>query len=343
MENNKNCINTNKEQCISCGKNNLVIIGKYQTVNNGVKKLFNCKSCKKSFSETKNTPMEHIKVPLSKVALALKLRNEGLGLRATGRVLNSNKRSISDWEKRFSAQKDTLMLYVLCYNFISLTFEGDEVYSIVNQRTKAHQSKGWTAIIMERSSRFILEQKCGKKDEALFKAVMKKVCNVLKKTKDISFFSDGERRYGNILFELCSQTLKTGKKGRPSKVLPEGLKVRIKNKGQNKHKRGPKRPKYQAPKKEHPNTESKIPVSEIHANHLEAYNASLRRRNSAFRRKTNTYAKTKKGLQRTLDCFLIFHNFIRTHWTTKKVPAVLLGIIKEGLSLEKILCMDYAN
>ncbi|MBF0228628.1 MAG: hypothetical protein HQK63_03420 [Desulfamplus sp.] len=34
--------------------------------------------------------------------------------------------------------------------------------------------------------------------------------------------------------------------------------------------------------------------SEIHANYVEAQNAATRRRNSTFRRKTNTYAKTKE-------------------------------------------------
>lgn len=33
----------------------------------------------------------------------------------------------------------------------------------------------------------------------------------------------------------------------------------------------------------------------------------------------------------------IAHNFIRKHFTTKKMPAVALGILKEGLSWEQML------
>ncbi|MCI5219358.1 MAG: hypothetical protein D3914_09250 [Candidatus Electrothrix sp. LOE2] len=40
-------------------------------------------------------------------------------------------------------------------------------------------------------------------------------------------------------------------------------------------------------------------------NHVEANNAAMRRRNSAFRRRTNTYAGTVPGLRRTLDVILI--------------------------------------
>ena len=96
-------------------------------------------------------------------------------------------------------------------------------------------------------------------------------------------------------------------------------------------------PKYEAPCAEHPETPQTLPTNAIHANHVEALNASLRRRNSAYRRKTNTYAKKKTGLQRTLDVFWIVHNFIRKHFTTQQVPAVALGILEKGLSWGQIL------
>jgi len=286
--------------------------------------------------------MENIKSPISKVAAALKLRSEGLGLRATGRVLQSNKRTIAEWENRFANQKSTLMLYAFCHEFVSLTFEGDELYTIVGKRTDPSESKGWTAVIMERASRFIVDQRCGKKDASLFKSVMETVCQYVEHTGDLSFLLDGESGYGNLLFELCSETLQTGRRGRPAKVLPEGVRVRIKNKGDQKHKKGRKRPKYQAPQREHPKTASNLPEPEIHANHLEAQNAALRRKNSAFRRRTNTYAKTRDGLQRTLDIHLIIHNFVRPHWTTGEVTAVSLGILQKSITLEEILCMQYA-
>nr|WP_319392605.1 IS1 family transposase [uncultured Desulfobacter sp.] len=286
--------------------------------------------------------MNNIKTPISKVASALRLRGEGLGLRATGRVLRSNKNTIALWENRFADQKATLLLYGFCHEFISLTFEGDELYTIVGKRTMPLESEGWTAVIIERASRFIVDQRCGKKDTSLFKSVMKTVCEYIDHTDDLSFLSDGERRYGNTLFELCSEVLKTGKRGRPPRVLPKGVRVRVKNKGDQKHQKGRKRPKYQAPQREHLDTAQNLKEFEIHANHLEAQNAAIRRKNSTFRRKTNTYAKTIKGLQRTLDVHQIIHNYVRPHWTTREVPAVALGILAKPLSLEGILSMQRA-
>jgi len=127
------------------------------------------------------------------------------------------------------------------------------------------------------------------------------------------------------LFELCRQALRTGKRGRPKKTLPTGVKVRLKNKGSQRHKRGPKRPKYQAPYPEHPDTAQSLATPEIHANHLEAFHTSLRRRCAAYRRRTNMYAKNTGRLQERLDVYWIVHNFVRVHFTTRQVPAVAVS------------------
>ena len=115
--------------------------------------------------------------------------------------------------------------------------------------------------------------------------------------------TDGERRYGNTLFEICHEVIKSGQPGRPPKVLPEGIRVRVKNKGEQGHKKGPKRQKYQAPQPEHPKTVQNTIETDIHANHVEAFNSSLRRRLSTYTRKANTYASVQNHLQRTLDMY----------------------------------------
>lgn len=328
--------------CPNCGTTDLEVLKSYDTVHNGPRQLYVCMDCELVFSETKGTPMEHLKTPISKIAGVLRVRSEGLGQRATGRVFGVHKNTVADWEKRFAAQKEPLMLYAVCHQFIQLTFEGDEIYTIVKERGKPSDSEGWTAVILERASRFIIEQRCGKKDAEMFEAVMDTVADYIDQCNDVTFLSDGERRYGNTLFDICAQVIRTGKRGRPPKTLPEGAKVRIKNKGSQSAKPGRKRAKYEAPHREHPDTEQNLDDSEIHANHVEAQNAALRRRNSAFRRRTNTYAKCKEGLQRTLDVHQIIHNFVRRHWTTGKVPAVALGIITGGLRLEDILTHRFA-
>jgi hypothetical protein len=93
---------------------------------------------------------------------------------------------------------------------------------------------------------------------------------------------------------------------------------------------------------EHPETDARIEDAQIHANHVEAFNASLRRRNSTFRCKTNLYAKTRHHLQRTLDLQGLIHNFVRVNFTTKVIPAVKLGILEVGLSWMELFSIRYA-
>jgi len=44
---------------------------------------------------------------------------------------------------------------------------------------------------------------------------------------DLALITDGERRYGPVLFELCSELVRTGKRGRPPRTLLKGIQVRI--------------------------------------------------------------------------------------------------------------------
>ena len=156
---------------------------------------------------------------------------------------------------------------------------------------------------MERVSRFIWYMGCGKHDRKLFKKAIQALATVIDRTDDLSLFTDGERRYGALLFDLCYEIIRNGKRGRPKKTLAKGVKCAIKNKGS---KKGPgrKRKKYETPWILHPDTDSQINNSEIQANRLEATNASFRRKNSAFRRRTNTYAKNQKSLQKNYRCVL---------------------------------------
>ena len=154
--------------------------------------------------------------------------------------------------------------------------------------------------------------------------------------------TDGERRYGHLLFEICSELIRNGKPGRPRKTLKQDVKVRIKNKEAQAHKKGRKLPKYQSPWPEHPQTDGLIKTQDIHANHAEAFFSALRRKCATFRRRTNTYAKSGAGLQKLLNVYWVIHNFMRVHFTTQEVPAVALGVLERRLSVDEIFQVQFA-
>ncbi len=264
------------------------------------------------------------------------------GLNAAARVFHAGKQTILTWERRFANLHHVLLVYALVHQFLDLVLEGDEAYTKVEKNVPPEESKGWTIALMDRASRFLWDLECGEREEGLFRHAVEILRDVIAQTDDLSLFTDGERRYGNLLFEICSEVVRTGKPGRPKTTLKPGGKARVKNKGGQSHKKGPKRPKYQAPWSEHPETSQELDSSTIHANHLEAFWSALRRTCSAFRRRTNTYAKSESGLRRILRVYWVMHNFVRRHFTTREVPAVTLGVLELPISLQELLLIQWA-
>ncbi len=319
------------QHCPECHCTEFYLLKKYHTKHNGDKSLYQCNKCDCCFSETKGTFLEGIRKSVRTIVDVFKMRTDGMGLNATSRVTGIAKNTLLNWERKFTDVKVTLFLYSLLHQFISQFIEGDELYTKIDKNLPVEDCQGWTIVLMDRASRFIWDLTCGEKNKHLFLHAIQVLSNLIKRTDDFTLVTDGERRYGNILFEICHEVIHSGKRGRPPTTLPLGVKVRIKNKGDLSQKKINARDKYEAPHNEHPQTVQNISDADIHANHVEAFNASLRRKNSAYRRKTNTYAKSTTGLQRTLDIYWVAHNFVIKHFTTGQVPAVAQGILKQGL------------
>ncbi len=118
-------------------------------------------------------------------------------------------------------------MFALTHHFLQQLIEGDELYTRVKKNVAPDESQGWTIVLMDRATRFLWEMHCGRKDRKLFKQAMHLLCDVIQQTGDLTLLTDGERRYGSLLFELCSAVLRNGKRGRPKKTLPKGVKVRL--------------------------------------------------------------------------------------------------------------------
>ncbi len=323
--------------CPLCHSENVKCSHVYQTQNNGKRTIYACQDCGAYFSETYGTPIAGLATPLSEIITVLKARMEGIGLNAATRTFGFAKNTILNWERRLSELQETLFLYALVHQFLQLIIEGDELYTKVNRNQEPSESEGWTIVLLERASRFIWTLECGRKERLLFLEAVGTLAELFDQCEDLALFTDGERRYSQLVFDICHEFFHRGKRGRPTKVLPKGFVVRLKNKSSKRRDSEGKLKKVETPKPEHPDTRFSPEESEVHANHLEAFNSSLRRYLSAFRRRTNTYAKSRFDLQRILDIFWMVHNFVRPHFTLRTVPAVAIGILKKGLTWEDLL------
>jgi transposase-like protein len=331
-----------RRKCPVCHSSDMKYHSPYTTKNHDGRVIYKCENCPAYFSETKNTLMEGLKTPVSVSWQVLKARPEGRGLNAAARTFEKATETILAWERKFRDLPQVLFLSALAQEFLALVLEGDDVYTKVQKNVPPDQALGWTILLMDRASRFIWALDCGKKDRRLFQKAIKTLEKSARQTHDLSIFTDGERRYGNLLFAICDDLGPNGKPGRPKKTFKRGVHFRIKNKGAQVHKKGRKRPKSQSPWKDHPETARTIAETDIHANHAEAFFSALRRKCATLRRKTNMYAKATTGLQRLLRLYWVVHNFLRVHFTIREVPAVALGILERRLSVHEIFQIQMA-
>jgi transposase-like protein len=228
-------------KCPACHSSEIHYHSSYTTKNHGGRVMYKCEHCPASFSETKNTLLEGLKTPVSVIWQVIKARTEGMGLNAAARTFDKAKNTILSWERKFVDLHRVLFLYALVHEFLVSVIEGDEAYTKVQKNVPPEQSPGWTILLIDRASRFIWELECGKKERKRFQKVIRSLDKIARQTHDLSIFTDGERRYGNLLFEICHELVKNGKPGRPKKTFKQGVHVRLKNKGSQAHKKGPKR------------------------------------------------------------------------------------------------------
>jgi hypothetical protein len=126
-----------------------------------------------------------------------------MGLNATARTFGISKNTVLDWEQRCADLQPVLFVYALVHQFLQVVIEGDEAYTKVEKNVPPDQSEGWTLVLMDRASRFIWTLACGKKDRTLFSQAVETLEQLIQDSEDLTLLTDGERRYGNLLFETC--------------------------------------------------------------------------------------------------------------------------------------------
>ena len=156
-----------KPSCIKCQSDDCNEWMTYDTKSNGPRARLTCYQCGTYFAETQQTFMFHIKTPLSKIALVLKARTEGMSFHATCRAHTISSGTLKSWETKFEGIKDAWLLYSLTHTFVEMVIEGDELYTKVSKNVPPEDSEGWTISLVERASRFIWDLRCDKKQKDL--------------------------------------------------------------------------------------------------------------------------------------------------------------------------------
>ncbi len=117
--------------CPECQSNQIVKNGKITLQDHSSIQKYLCKACDKQFNERTGTPMARLRTASMVVSLALTVRTEGLGVRATGRSFGKAHSTISRWERRLADQARQGSPPAL--GGAEVTLEGDEVDTRVGE------------------------------------------------------------------------------------------------------------------------------------------------------------------------------------------------------------------
>jgi len=114
-------------QCPYCQSQSVVKNGKYSLRDGSEIQHHLCKGCGKRFSDKTGTPMSGLGTPTGIVSLALKMRGEGMGVRASSRVQGKSHSTILRWEGRMASQASNWSPPAPSNG--EVTLESDEVYT----------------------------------------------------------------------------------------------------------------------------------------------------------------------------------------------------------------------
>lgn len=118
-------------QCVHCSSKRVVKNGTKTLKSHEVLQRYLCRDCKRRFNERSGTPMAGLRTPVATVEMAFKARHEGLGVRATARVVGKSASCITAWEKRLSQQLTHWSPNTPDGG--TVTMEGDELYTRVGE------------------------------------------------------------------------------------------------------------------------------------------------------------------------------------------------------------------
>lgn len=118
-------------QCVHCDSEQVVKNGTKTLKTKQVLQRYLCNGCGRRFNERSGTPMAGLRTPVATVEMALKARNEGLGVRAAGRVVGKSPSQITLWEERISSRLPDWSPKAPPGG--EVTVEGDEVYTRVGE------------------------------------------------------------------------------------------------------------------------------------------------------------------------------------------------------------------
>ena len=326
------CPNKTCESYGLFGQGNIIVISTYMT-QSGRRRIFRCKLCGETFSETRGTIFYDLRTEEEKVLLTLKLLLKRMSITDIAEVLETNEDTIRNWLAK-AAEHSEQVSQKLVHSLSVTQVEMDELWSFVRKKVARDETEAqtlgerWVWVSFAREFRLILACVVGNHSEAMARTLITKTLAVLTLVAGIPLFlSDGLAHYATVLLEQFHKVVsfpRTGKRGRPKKdrIVPD---ERLKYAQVVKQRKGMrvvaivKRIVFG----------TAIKLKDISTSLLERQNLNFRQDNATLGRKTLAFAKTEAALLKQVTLYKNYHNLVRPHQALRqRVDEVVRGKVR---------------
>jgi transposase-like protein/IS1 family transposase len=307
-------------------RGNVSAISTYLT-RSGQRRIFRCKDCERTFSETRDTVFFDLRTPEDKVIMALKMLLVKVALSDIGFVLGVTEETVLEWLRRAAKKAQEINVHLL-RDLPVTEVQLDEMWSFI-RRKQAQQAdadgespelsedgRQWVWISFAPEFRLILAAFVGPRTFASALQLIRMTATVVLGVP--CFFSDGFSCYLSALIEVYHSLktfARTGKPGRPKQPIKEphpdlvyGQVVKKKHKGR--LQALVYRVCCGAERLE------KLGLS-ISTSLIERLNLTLRHALAALGRKSWSFCKDRTQMRRRVVFFQAFYNFARPHMSLR--------------------------
>ena len=191
-------------------------------IHSRLEKRYQCKRCRRTFSATKGTAFYRTHKPHELVLTVLTLLAHGCPVQANFvAVFSLDERTVGRWQKEAGAQCRRVHGRLVEAGQVDLgQVQADEL------RVKAVGGVLWLAAAIEVGSRLWLGGAVSeRRDRSLIRALLGRVRACRSMASGVLLCTDGLASYPKEALRLFREALRTGRRGRPRFILPEGVMV----------------------------------------------------------------------------------------------------------------------
>jgi IS1 family transposase/transposase-like protein len=216
---------------MNCG--NVSAISTYLTAS-GKRRIFRCRACETTFSQTRETVFFDLRTPEEKVVMALKMLLVRVDLTGIAFVLGVTEQSVLEWLTRAAAKADEINSHLLrellvtevqldeMWNFIR-TKHADACDSAGESLPEAEDGRQWIFVAFAPEHRLMIAAEVGARTLETTRRVIAATAERVRGVP--AFFSDGYTCYLTALIAFYHRVVtfpRTGKRGRPKgpKTVP---------------------------------------------------------------------------------------------------------------------------